>query len=315
MDIGFIFPGQGAQYTGMGRTYYDNYPLAKEMFDSASDTLGLDFKRLCFEESQDILTQTVNCQTSIFVVSSVIFRILKETYPEIQASCCGGLSLGEYTALYASGILDFQETLKLIKSRASFMEEASKLTLGGMISIIGLDRLSVEDICKATSFEIANINCPGQIAISGPKENIKEAENLALEKGAKRAVVLNVSGAFHSQAMEPARKNLQEYLSRTEFRNPFIPMVSNVTSQAHTDPVLIKNNLAEQMTGIVDWQGCCQFMIKQGIKLFLEIGPGKVLKGLMRRIDSGVKVVSLENTEDLENVGGYLEEEGYEIKR
>ncbi len=300
--VGFIFPGQGAQYVGMGKSFYDSFKTAQNIFDASEEILKIPLKDICFQGPLEILTSTVNCQVGIFVVSCAVLEVLKELFPGLKPSMVAGLSLGEYTSLYASKVLNFESALKLVHKRAYFMQKASEEFPAGMASVIGLDKDLINEVCKEFDLEIANINCPGQIAVSGPKEKIIKSTEAFKQKGAKKVVVLNVSGAFHSRFMESARAKLSQYLEEIEFKVPFCELVSNVSAQPTLDPKIIKNNLIEQMTGVVNWQGCCQFMISQGIELFLEIGPGKVLKGLMRRISPQAKVLSIGELSDVESV-------------
>ncbi len=300
--IAYIFPGQGAQHLEMGKDLYATFEESKRVFDAADRILGFSLSRLCFEGSSEELTKTVNCQPAIFTMSIATLEAFKKFAIKEKASgpkYMAGLSLGEYTALVAAGSLTFEEGLSLVSNRAKFMHEASKKKQGKMSSILGLDLNIIEKISKETGIEIANLNCPGQVVISGSKEAIDKANNLALEFGAKRAVNLEVSGAFHSSFMEPAGQKLATLINSLHFKEPKIPVVSNVTALPENIPEKIKVNLVKQISSSVFWEKSVRFMIQQGVKKFFEIGPGKVLKGLIRKIDPNVEVVNIGNKEDI----------------
>ena len=307
MDLrcAFLFPGQGAQYVGMGKSLYDNIETAKKIFEEADKVLNFKISELCFSGPLEKLTETVNCQIAVFVHSVVCFEVFKKFFPHIKPEFLAGLSLGEYTCLYAGKVLDFKETLLLVKKRAELMQEASQKIESGMISIIGLDLDTLEEICKTTGAQIANLNSPSQTVISGKKEDILKAKEIAESKGA-RCVVLNVSGAFHSQLMEPAKIKLSEYIQKLEFKNSQIPIVSNVKAEPTVKADRIKQNLIEQMTNRVLWQKSCEYMVSEGVKLFFELGPQKILRNLFRKINKDVKVLNLGEFEDIEKINDSL---------
>jgi len=301
MRVGFLFPGQGAQYVGMGKFFYDNFPQARSLFEKASQILNKDMSKLCFESSLEELTSIVNCQVSIFLVSSVSLTIFRE-YFKIEPQFCAGLSLGEYTSLFACGILDFEQTLKLVEKRALFMEQSSLNTKGGMISVIGLSLEVIEEICRQKGLEIANINSPQQVVVSGAYDKILESEKDFKERGALKTVILKVSGAFHSSLMQEAEQNLRTYLENIEFKTPCYGFISNVKGASAQEPQEIKELLIKQMTGVVNWKGCCEYMISKGIDTFIEFAPGKVLRGLMKKINSSSVVYNFDNEKDFQQL-------------
>ncbi len=308
MNLGYIFPGQGSQYIGMGHDLYEHFDLAKEMFHQANDILGFDIMRLCFFGPTEELTETKNCQPAVFLVSIVALRCLEEYFSAkdskdlIKPAITGGLSLGEYASLVAASSISFKDGLLLTKRRGEFMEEASKDNEGEMSAVIGLDRNSLEEIAKSAGAEIANINSPNQIVIAGSPEAIKRAETMALDKGARRVMRLNVSGAFHSSLMEPAARKLMLYLNDLEVLKPEITVLSNVSAYYSFFPQEIKANLVNQVNHTTLWLDCVKTMVDSGTTSFLEIGCGNTLKGLLRKIDPNLIVYNIENYNDIENL-------------
>ena len=297
MKIGWLFPGQGAQYVGMGKDLYENCPESKDIFDEAEKILpGLGIKRLCFEGPIEELTQTANSQVCILVASIAALHVLK-TNDEIVA--CAGLSLGELTSLVAANSIEFSDAVKLVRRRGELMEQASQKNPGSMASIIGLSFKDLEPACKESGAEIANLNCPGQIVISGTKESVEKAMALATEKGAKKAIPLKVSGGFHSSLMKEAAELFKLELDKIKFSSPQIRVISNVTADYERSPDEIKANLVKQLFSPVRWEESIRKIASQGVDAFYEIGPGKILKGLLRRIDPNLKVCNIEKTQDL----------------
>jgi len=283
----YVFPGQGAQFTGMGLDLYEASELAKELFHKANEILGFDITKIMFEGSADDLKQTNVTQPAIFLHSVVLAKVLGDDFkPDMVA----GHSLGELSALVANGTLSFEDGLKLVAKRADAMQKACELQAGAMAAVLGLEDNVVEEICKNTEGDVvaANYNCPGQLVISGATEAVKSACDLATEKGARRALLLPVGGAFHSPLMAPAREELAAAIEATQFHKPSCPVYQNVVAKAVTNPEEIKENLIAQLTGAVKWTQCAQAMISDGAKEVVEVGPGKVLQGLFAKIDRSV---------------------------
>jgi [acyl-carrier-protein] S-malonyltransferase len=281
----YMFPGQGAQYVGMGKGLYDNHEIARKTFDHANDILAFDLKKLMFEGPTEELTKTCNCQIAILVASIAALRVHVLTPSEFTPQAALGLSLGEYTALVCAETISFSDAVKLVKLRGELMEEASRENPGKMASLIGMDIEQAEEVCQKSGAQIANLNCPGQIVVSGTTESVNNASVMAKENGAKRVVVLDVSGPFHSVLMAGASHKLKEALKAMEFLPPKIPVISNVTAYSQDNPDMIKENLVDQLSSTTHWEESIRNVAARGIKHFLEIGPGTVLKGLLRRID------------------------------
>jgi len=299
--VAFLFAGQGSQYIGMGKDLYEAFAQSKAVFDKADKVLGFPISKLCFAGPQAELSKTQNCQPAILTVSIAAWEAFKSAldYKLSAISYLAGLSLGEYSALVAAEALSFEDALYLVKRRGEFMEEEAKKFPGKMLSIIGLDLEAVKKICLDTDTQIANINCPGQIVISGGVKEIEHAQKLAKEQGAKRAILLEVSGAFHSSFMKDAGLKLAKELEKIKINEPRIPLISNVTARPESCAKEIKDNLIKQVTWSVLWEDSMKFILAQGIMNFMEFGPGKVLKGLMRRIDANAQVISIEKKEDI----------------
>ena len=283
----YIFPGQGAQFTGMGLDLYEKSPLAQELFEKANDILGFSITDVMFEGTPEALKETKVTQPAIFLHSVILAKVLGDDFkPEMVA----GHSLGELSALVANGVLSFEDGLTLVSKRALAMQKACEIKPSTMAAVLGLDDKIVEDTCAEIDGVVvaANYNCPGQLVISGEVEAIEKACEVLTEKGARRALVLPVGGAFHSPMMEPAREELAKAIEETVFSEPTCPVYQNVVAKAVTNPAEIKENLMAQLTAPVKWTQCIQAMIADGGTEFVEVGPGKVLQGLMRKIDRGV---------------------------
>ena len=290
----YVFPGQGSQWTGMGHDLYTNLPEARAVFEEADSVLGFPLSRLCFEGPEDVLRQTVNAQPAIMTVSIAYLRTSPQLKDRPRPSFVAGHSLGEYTALVAASTLSFAEALRLARERGRLMQEAGDQTSGGMLAVIGLDEATVQSVCQATGMEIANINCPGQIAISGPSQVLEQATQLAKEKGAQRVVPLPVSGAFHSRLMKPAADGMAQAVSSLQFQDAVIPIVANTTAEPMTSGNSLKAELLNQLCHSVLWQKSVERMIKEGALEFVEVGPGQVLTGLIKRISRDAKAISTE---------------------
>jgi len=299
--IAFLFAGQGAQYVGMGKDLYESFPESKAIFDKADQVLGFSLSKLCFQGPQERLTQTKNCQPAILTMSIAALAAFKSVLCTLYSvpSYVAGLSLGEYSALVAAEAISLEDAVYLVRRRGEFMEEAAQNKPGRMLSIIGLNLDKVKEICSQANAEVANINCPGQIVISGGIKEIEEAAKVAQDYGAKRIVALEVSGAFHSSFMKEASDKLAGELEKIKINTPKIPIVCNVTAKPVTKAEEIKDNLIKQVACSVFWDDSIKFILSRGVSNFIEFGPGKVLKGLMRRIDEKAEVINIAKKEDL----------------
>jgi [acyl-carrier-protein] S-malonyltransferase len=299
--VGYLFAGQGSQYVGMGKDLYDAFPESRAVFDRANEILNFDIKAKCFSGPEQMLKLTNISQPAILIVSIAAFEAFKATTNyELQAvNFYAGLSLGEYTALIAAGSLTFEDGLKLVRKRAEIMNEAALRHPGKMAAVIGLPVEQIKDICLKNGAEIANLNCPGQSVISGEAAAVEKASALCLEAGAKRIIPLEVSGAFHSSLMFDASGDLKLFLNNVSISAPTAPVVSNYTACSEYRASDIKENLVYQMYSTVRWEDSVRFMLTQGVNKFYEFGPGKVLKGLIRKIEPSVEVISIENKEDI----------------
>jgi [acyl-carrier-protein] S-malonyltransferase len=286
----------------MGQDIYHKYKIARQIFEEAQALLDFDLIKVCFEGPLEELSRTAISQPAILTTSVALLRVFQELNTDITPHAVAGLSLGEYSALVASGSLNFKDAVKLVRKRGQFMEEASAQYPGKMLSIIGLELNVVKDICYAAKTEIANLNCPGQVVISGQRKNIDLAMKLAKEKGARKVVLLEVSGPFHSSFMKKAALSLAKELKDITILPSSFPVVSNVTANYETKPTLIKKNLIAQVDHSVNWQDSMRLLINDGVSKFFEIGPGRVLKGLMRRIEPSVFVSNIEKAQDIENL-------------
>jgi [acyl-carrier-protein] S-malonyltransferase len=289
MSTAYVFPGQGAQFPGMGKDLYENNAEAKALFDKADEVLGFSLSAIMFEGTAEELKETKVTQPAIFTLSVIMAKLLGEDF---KPTMVAGHSLGEFSALTAVGALDFESALKLVSARAMAMQEACEMKPSTMAAILGLTDEQVENICESTSGVVvaANYNCPGQLVISGEIEAIEAACEAAKEAGARRALVLPVGGAFHSPMMEPARAELAAAIEATEFHTPLCPVVQNSVAKAVSDPAEIKQNLIDQLTAPVKWTQSVQQMIASGVTDYVECGPGKTLQGLVKKIDRSTNV-------------------------
>lgn len=287
----FVFPGQGSQFIGMGQDIYENNALAKELFEKANHILGFRITDVMFSGTDEELKQTNVTQPAIFLHSVILAKCLGDAFrPDMVA----GHSLGEFSALVAAGALSFEDGLKLVSQRANAMQKACEVQPSTMAAILGLEDAVVEQVCASVEGTViaANYNCPGQVVISGTIESVQEACEKLTEAGAKRAILLNVGGAFHSPLMEPAKIELQSAIENTLFVNPMCPIYQNVDAQPHTDAVQIKENLIAQLTSAVKWTQTMENMVAAGATHFVEVGPGKVLQGLVKKVDRKIPTES-----------------------
>ena len=295
-----LFAGQGAQVVGMGRDLAEKFPSARAWFDRANAALGYDLAAVCFNGPEAELTKTENAQPGIFLVSWVAFELLKEQVPSLKFEATAGLSLGEFTALAAAGALSFEDGLSVVRQRGQFMQEACDATRGGMAAVIGLDEAPTREVCAAAGVVLANLNCPGQLVISGETEKIAQAVELAKARGARKALPLTVAGAYHSPLMASAQPKLAAALARVGLAAPSVPVLSNVTAQYHGAPEEINTRLVEQVTSSVLWEASIRLLLAQGFTRFIELGPGTALSSFMKRIDKTVQMLNVADAASLE---------------
>jgi [acyl-carrier-protein] S-malonyltransferase len=293
-----LFAGQGAQVVGMGSDLAGQFPSAKAWFDRANAALGYDLATICFSGPELELTKTENAQPGIFLVSWVAFQLLKERVPALKFEAAAGLSLGEFTALTAAGVMSFEDGLRVVRLRGRFMQEACEATRGGMAAVIGLDEAPTREVCAEAGVVLANLNCPGQLVISGAADKIARAVEIAKAKGAKRAIPLPVAGAYHSPLMAGAQPKLEAELARTKLSSPVVPVISNVTAQPHGGDISAR--LVEQVTSPVRWEDSMRHLLAQGFTRFIELGPGTALTGFMKRIDKNAQMLNIADATSLE---------------
>ncbi|MFA5863723.1 MAG: ACP S-malonyltransferase [Phycisphaerae bacterium] len=305
MSSAFLFPGQGSQYVGMGQDLLQDFPIAGKIFDQADHILGFKISELCFAGPQEKLNATDIQQPAVFVMSVAALEAMRtsEKFKDVQPAFAAGLSLGEYTAYYAAGSLNFESAVKLVAARSRFMQEAARAVDGTMVAVVGLDDEKVIEICnEARENEIlvpANFNCPGQVVVSGHRGACVRAAQLAEKAGAMKAIVLDVAGAFHSPLMQPAADKLKTVLEQTEFHPPKIPVISNVDCEFHTDLADIRQTLYRQVTASTYWGKSMEKLLSLGVDQFFEIGPKRTLTGFLKRIDRKAKAVNISGVADL----------------
>ena len=302
----FLFAGQGAQVVGMGKDFFEKGAAAKVWFEGANKALGYDLASICFNGPESDLVKTENAQPAIFLVSWVAFQLLKARLPGLQFQAAAGLSLGEFTALTAAGVFSFEDGLKVVSRRGRYMQEACEATRGGMAAVIGLDETSTRAVCEEAGVVLANLNCPGQLVISGEIERIGKACELAKAKGARRALPLPVAGAYHSPLMVGAKEKLRAELASLSIRPPTLTVISNVTAKPHGQPDEIRNLLVEQVTSSVRWEDSIRYLLAQGFTRFVELGPGTALSGFMKKIGKDVQVLNVADMTSLENTANSL---------
>lgn len=294
-----LFAGQGAQTVGMGRDLCEKYTASRELFARANEILGRDLQKICFDGPEGVLKQTDNAQPGIFVASLACWEALRAEAPDLEFGAAAGLSLGELTALTAVGAFTFADGLRTVQARGRFMQEACAATNGTMASIIAMDDAALEQVCRETDVDIANFNCPGQTVISGEQGNIARAVELAKTRGAKRALPLQVAGAYHSRLMESAQRDFAGVLSAVTMRDSAALVVANVTARPARNVDEVKELLRRQVTSSVRWTDSMRWLVDQGFTRFIELGPGTVLSGLMKRINKGVQMLNVSDCASL----------------
>jgi [acyl-carrier-protein] S-malonyltransferase len=295
-----LFAGQGAQAVGMGKDFAEKFPSARAWFDRANAALGYDLAAICFSGPEAELTKTENAQPGIFLLGWVAFQLLKEQAPALKFDATAGLSLGEFTALAAAGAMSFEDGLRVTRQRGKFMQEACDATRGGMAAIIGLDEAPMREVCAEAGVVLANLNCPGQLVISGETDKIAKAVALAGAKGAKRAIPLPVAGAYHSPLMASAQPKLQAELAKITISAPAVPVISNVTALPQGTPTGISTRLIEQVTSPVLWETSMRHLLAHDFTRFIELGPGTALSGFMKRIDKKAQMLNVADVASLE---------------
>ena len=296
-----MFAGQGAQVVGMGKDLAEAFPSAKAWFDRANGALGYDLAAVCFQGPEAELTKTENAQPGIFLVSWVAYELLRQRVPGLSFQATAGLSLGEFTALTAAGVFSFEDGLRVVRLRGRFMQEACEASRGGMAAVLGLDEAATREVCSQTGVVLANLNCPGQLVISGDSDKIVKACELAKAKGARRAIPLPVAGAYHSPLMATAQPKLQAELTRLSVNTPIMPVISNVTALPHAGAGEIRARLVEQVTSSVRWEESVRYLLGQDFTRFIELGPGTALSGFVKRIEKNASVVNVADVPSLES--------------
>ena len=302
----FLFPGQGAQAVGMGKAFYDRYEASRAVYKRANTDLGFDVTALCFEGPQEELTKTEKCQPALFVTSIAAFAAFHELAPSTAPVGAAGLSLGELTALAAAEALKFTDALYLVRARGDLMAECAAHHRGAMLAVIGLGSEAAQALCRESGASAANYNTQDQVVLSGTAEAIGKAEELAKAKGAKRALKLDVAGAFHSRLMQPAADQFKQVLSKVEIRPPVFPVVSNVTGKPVRDPQEIRELLVKQIVSPVLWEPSMRFFIQAGATHFLEFPPARILTGMLRKIEPSVKGIAIDEPKDFEKLSDVL---------
>jgi [acyl-carrier-protein] S-malonyltransferase len=301
-----LFAGQGAQTVGMGRDLAEAFPAARAQFERANAVLGYDLAAICFDGPEAQLTKTEHAQPGIFVVSWVAFELLKLRVPGLEFGATAGLSLGEFTALAAAGVMRFEDGLGVVRQRGRFMQEACDATRGAMAAVIGLDEGPTREVCAEAGVELANLNCPGQLVISGDADGIARACEMAKARGARRALPLAVAGAYHSRLMAGAQSKLAQVLAHIILSPPSVPVISNVTAVTHVGTAEIRRRLVEQVVAPVRWEESIRGLLAQGFSRFIELGPGTTLSGFMKRIEKSAAVLHVADAASLEATAAAL---------
>jgi len=293
-EVAYVFPGQGAQWAGMGHDLYETFASAKAVFSQSDEVLGFPLSRLCFEGPEEELRQTINAQPAILVTSYACLEAAREVNPALPPPrFVAGHSLGEYTALAVSSVFDFKTAVYLARERGRLMHEANNTRPGSMAAVIGLEESALREVCQQTGTCIANLNSPGQLVIGGDKDGVTEAMELAGQRGATRVIPLPVSAAFHTPLMQPVVETMMEIILKPHFADPSIPVIANTTAQPLTTAQAVREELVHQLCNCVQWQRSVEYIVDEGVKTFIEIGPGKVLTGLIKRINREVRTLNI----------------------
>jgi len=304
LTLAFVFPGQGSQFVGMGKDLADNDPAARAIFEQADRALGAKISALCFAGPEADLTDTLNAQPAILTHSIAALRVWQNNSREGSPAFVAGHSLGEFSALVAADALDFADAVKLVRERGRLMKAAGEKTPGAMAAVLGLDEKTLDEVCRDAGAQIANLNEPTQIVITGTKESIEKAGELAKARGAKRVMALRVSIASHSRLMQDAAREFANAVNATPFQNPRVPVISNVTALPLRNPDEIRDELVQQLTSSVQWIKTINYLAAQGVTRFIEVGPKDVLAGLIRRINSNLSAVSVGDLASMKAFGG-----------
>ncbi|HPN83996.1 MAG TPA: ACP S-malonyltransferase [Victivallales bacterium] len=306
MKFAFVFSGQGAQSVGMGKDVAELFPAAKNLFNNADSILGWKLSELCFAGPEEKLTQSKFCQPSIFTVSCACLEAFKSSFPEIKPVAVAGLSLGEFSSLYCSGVFSFEDGLKLVAKRGELMDQACMETKGAMASVLGADQALVSKACSEAGIDMANLNCPGQIVVSGQDTKVAEAIEKMKGLGIRKIIPLKVAGAYHSRLMDGAAKKFAEELAKSSFSTPKIPVAQNVVGKIVSSVEEIKTNLAKQVSGSVLWEKCVLSMCEIGAEALIEFGPGNVLAGLAKRIKPELKTFNINSAKSVEEFKNFI---------
>ena len=305
-----LFAGQGAQVVGMGRDLAGKFPSCNPWFDRSREILGYDLPSICFNGPEAELIRTENAQPAIFLVGWIAWQLLKERLPGFKYEAAAGLSLGELTACTAANVFTFEDGLRIARQRGLFMQEACEQTLGTMAAVLALEPEKMRAVCAQADVEMANLNCPGQIVISGESEKVAKAVELAKAAGAKRAVLLPVAGAYHSRLMAGAQPKVRALLDSVKMNNPHVPVIANVTAREHGGPAEFRARLVEQVVSPVRWEDSIRYLIERGVTRFVELGPGAVLSGFVKRIDKTIPTYTVADVPTLEATVAALQAEG-----
>ncbi|MCF7889413.1 MAG: ACP S-malonyltransferase [Victivallales bacterium] len=300
MKAAFVFSGQGAQAVGMGRDLYEKYDVCKKVFDTADEAVGWPVSRVSFEGPADKLTETRACQPAIYTMSVACLEAFRELYPDMKPAATAGLSLGEFSALYAADVYSYEDGVKLVGKRGEYMQEACENTNGAMASVLRADAKVIKETCDECGAQVANYNSPGQIVISGDAKKVKATRAALKEKGVSKVIPLKVAGAYHSELMKSAESKFEETLKSFEFNKPSVAVAQNYVGKTVEDPEEIKKNVVKQLVGSVRWEECIRTFAEMGIDTIIEFGPGNVLTGLAKRIDKKLNTVNINSVETLE---------------